>query len=159
MAKKPKAADNRRPTATRKLPSRRGKAAVAAEPASCSVDIEDLASRVPGPGPAAAADPAVLRAQLLRWYDAHKRDLPWRRATGGEEDRAYAVWVSEVMLQQTRVPVVVGYYDRWMARWPSVRSLAAATQEVRRTRMLSICGNQSLIPNLLTVFVNACCRR
>jgi A/G-specific adenine glycosylase len=86
---------------------------------------------VPGPGPAAEA--------LLRWYDAHRRDLPWRRASGGEEDRAYAVWVSEVMLQQTPVPVVVGYYDRWMARWPTVRSLAAATQEVRNGSAETAC--------------------
>nr|CAB3463354.1 unnamed protein product [Digitaria exilis] len=97
-------------------------AAASSSSPSC-VDIEDLAPAVP------AAAPAALRAQLLRWYDAHRRDLPWRRASGSEEERAYAVWVSEVMLQQTRVPVVVGYYDRWMARWPTVRSLAAATQE------------------------------
>ncbi|KAL6641731.1 hypothetical protein ACP70R_019912 [Stipagrostis hirtigluma subsp. patula] len=114
MAKNPKAAENRR----RRRPIRKPPAA---EAKASSADIEDLA---PGPG----AVPAV-RAQLLRWYDAHRRDLPWRRASGGEEERAYAVWVSEVMLQQTRVPVVVGYYDRWMARWPTVRSLAAATQE------------------------------
>ncbi|TVU43590.1 hypothetical protein EJB05_10071, partial [Eragrostis curvula] len=125
MAKKPNAAENRRPTATRKPQARRGRAATAAEPASSSADIEDMAPTVPRP----AAAPAALRAQLLRWYDAHRRDLPWRRASGGDEDRAYAVWVSEVMLQQTRVPVVVGYYDRWMARWPTVRSLAGATQE------------------------------
>lgn len=127
MAKNP----NRRgrPPTTRSQP-RRAKAAPAA--AFSSVDIEDLAPSVTV-AVAAAAAPAALRAQLLRWYDAHRRDLPWRRASGGEEERAYAVWVSEVMLQQTRVPVVVGYYDRWMARWPTVRSLAAATQEVSST--------------------------
>ncbi|CAN6344711.1 unnamed protein product [Urochloa humidicola] len=127
MAKNPKAADNRRgrPPTQRPQP-RRAKAAPAV---SSSADIEDLAPSVPAAAAAAAAAPAALRAQLLRWYDAHRRDLPWRRASGGDEERAYAVWVSEVMLQQTRVPVVVGYYERWMARWPSVRSLAAATQE------------------------------
>ncbi|GJN39795.1 hypothetical protein PR202_gb28937 [Eleusine coracana subsp. coracana] len=125
MAKNRKTPENRRPIAARKSQARRCKAAATAEPASSTTDIEDLAPAVPGP----AAAPAALRAQLLRWYDAHRRDLPWRRASGGEEDRAYAVWVSEVMLQQTRVPVVVGYYDRWMTRWPTVRSLAAATQE------------------------------
>ncbi|KAJ1265230.1 hypothetical protein BS78_08G063200 [Paspalum vaginatum] len=109
-------------------PSRRPRRANAEPAAPCSADIEDLAPAVPG-AVAAAAAPAALRSQLLRWYDAHQRDLPWRRASGGEEERAYAVWVSEVMLQQTRVPVVVGYYERWMARWPTVRSLAAATQE------------------------------
>ncbi|RLN00901.1 A/G-specific adenine DNA glycosylase-like [Panicum miliaceum] len=126
MAKNPKAADSRRGRPpTRRPQPRRAKAA----PAASSADIEDLAPAVPGAVAAAAAAPAVLRTQLLRWYDAHRRDLPWRRASGGEEERAYAVWVSEVMLQQTRVPVVVGYYERWMARWPTVRSLAAATQE------------------------------
>ncbi|CAN6349226.1 unnamed protein product [Urochloa humidicola] len=129
MAKNPKAADNRRGRPpTRRPQPRRGKAAPAA---SSSADIEDLAPSLPGPGAAATATavPVALRAQLLRWYDAHRRDLPWRRASGGDEERAYAVWVSEVMLQQTRVPVVVGYYERWMERWPTVRSLAAATQE------------------------------
>ena len=122
MAKNPKAADSRRGRSpTRRPQPRRAKAAPAA---SSAPDIEDLAPAVP------AAAPAALRAQLLRWYDVHRRDLPWRCASGSEEERAYAVWVSEVMLQQTRVPVVVGYYERWMARWPTVRSLAAATQEV-----------------------------
>ena len=48
------------------------------------------------------------------------------------EKRAYAVFVSEVMLQQTRVSTVVPYYTRWMGRWPTVRHLARATEEVRR---------------------------
>ncbi|KAB8116960.1 hypothetical protein EE612_058444, partial [Oryza sativa] len=127
MAKNPKAAKNRRPT------TRRPRAAAS------SADIEDLA---PPSGCRAAVGPttaaAAVRAELLRWYDANRRDLPWRRAAEpaagsgsgrGEEQRAYAVWVSEVMLQQTRVPVVIDYYSRWMARWPTVDSLAAATQE------------------------------
>ncbi|XP_015618796.1 adenine DNA glycosylase [Oryza sativa Japonica Group] len=134
MAKNPKAAKNRRPT------TRRPRAAAAAATASASADIEDLA---PPSGCRAAVGlttaAAAVRAELLRWYDANRRDLPWRRAAEpagsgsgsgrGEEKRAYAVWVSEVMLQQTRVPVVVDYYSRWMARWPTVDSLAAATQE------------------------------
>ncbi|KAF8768552.1 hypothetical protein HU200_007507 [Digitaria exilis] len=126
MAKNPTAATTRRGRrpAMKATPQPRHPTPAAASSSSPScVDIEDLAPAVP------AAAPAALRAQLLRWYDAHRRDLPWRRASGSEEERAYAVWVSEVMLQQTRVPVVVGYYDRWMARWPTVRSLAAATQE------------------------------
>lgn len=48
--------------------------------------------------------------------------------TGGE--RAYAVWVSEIMLQQTRVATVISYYQRWMSTWPTVYALAQATQEV-----------------------------
>uniref|UniRef100_A0A0E0HXZ4 HhH-GPD domain-containing protein n=1 Tax=Oryza nivara TaxID=4536 RepID=A0A0E0HXZ4_ORYNI len=122
MAKNPKAAKNRRPT------TRRPRAAAATVTATAAADIEDLASpsgcrAAVGPTTAAAA----VRAELLRWYDANRRDLPWRRAADpaagsgsgrGEEQRAYAVWVSEVMLQQTRVPVVVDYYSRWMARCP-----------------------------------------
>lgn len=75
-----------------------------------------------------------IRASLLRWYDENHRVLPWRTASSdhqknNEEERAYAVWVSEVMLQQTRVPTVVAYYSRWMARWPTLHHLAAASQE------------------------------
>ncbi|KAF3321759.1 A/G-specific adenine DNA glycosylase [Carex littledalei] len=78
-----------------------------------------------------------VRAHLLRWYDHNQRELPWRRKHGGawdddgdaKEKRAYEVWVSEVMLQQTRVSSVVAYYNRWMERWPTVHSLANASQE------------------------------
>lgn len=58
---------------------------------------------------------------LLSWYDANKRDLPWRSARD-----PYAVWVSEVMLQQTQVATVLPYYERWMARFPTLESLANA---------------------------------
>ena len=61
-------------------------------------------------------------AQLLTWYGANKRDLPWRRL--GHDP--YAVWVSEIMLQQTTVAAVIPFYERWMARFPTVQSLAAA---------------------------------
>lgn len=63
------------------------------------------------------AEVTVLRKNLLSWYDLEKRDLPWRRQAEGEMDldrRAYAVWVSEVMLQQTQVATVINYYTRWM---------------------------------------------
>ena len=60
-------------------------------------------------------------ARLLAWYRASHRDLPWRR-TGD----IYAVWVSEVMLQQTRVETAIPYYQRFLARFPTVESLAAA---------------------------------
>jgi A/G-specific adenine glycosylase len=59
--------------------------------------------------------------RLLAWYRASHRDLPWRR-TGD----IYAVWVSEVMLQQTRVETVIPYYERFLARFPTAASLAAA---------------------------------
>ncbi len=63
-----------------------------------------------------------LSARLLAWYDAHKRALPWR---GGTPD-PYAVWLSEVMLQQTTVAAVTAYYRRFLARWPTIAALAAA---------------------------------
>ena len=62
-----------------------------------------------------------LRRALLAHYDAARRDLPWR----GEED-PYRIWVSEVMLQQTRVETVIPYYRRWVERFPDVGALAAA---------------------------------
>jgi A/G-specific adenine glycosylase len=64
-----------------------------------------------------------LVTRLLAWYDRNRRDLPWR----GVRD-PYAVWVSEVMLQQTQVSTVLGYYAAWMRRFPSVRALAAARE-------------------------------
>jgi len=63
----------------------------------------------------------MVAAELLAWYDRHRRDLPWRR------DRdPYRVWLSEVMLQQTRVDVVIPYYERFLERYPSVEALAGA---------------------------------
>jgi A/G-specific adenine glycosylase len=69
------------------------------------------------------AEPAVawIRDALGRWYDAHRRDLPWRRTAD-----PYAIWVSEVMLQQTQVATVEPYYERWLERFPTVADLAAA---------------------------------
>ena len=60
---------------------------------------------------------------LLRWYDENKRDLPWRRSRD-----VYAVLVSEMMLQQTRVDTVIDYYNRFMARFPAAAALAAASE-------------------------------
>lgn len=80
------------------------------------------APRVPAPKAAA------LRRDLLRWYAHEARDLPWRRTRD-----PYAVWVSEVMLQQTRVDVATPYYLRWMERFPTVQALAQAeTEDVLR---------------------------
>jgi A/G-specific adenine glycosylase len=62
--------------------------------------------------------------RILGWYHQHARALPWR----GHVD-AYAVWVSEIMLQQTRVDTVIPYFERWMQRFPTISSLAAATQQ------------------------------
>lgn len=62
-----------------------------------------------------------LRRALLRWYARERRDLPWRRTTD-----PYAILVSEVMLQQTQAARVVGRYEAWLERWPTVEALAAA---------------------------------
>jgi A/G-specific adenine glycosylase len=69
-----------------------------------------------------------LRTALLAWYDAHRRDLPWRTAPGERPD-PYRIWLSEVMLQQTRVETVRGYYARWLERFPTLEALAAAPQD------------------------------
>lgn len=65
-----------------------------------------------------------LAARLLAWYEANGRTLPWR----GHPD-AYAVWVSEIMCQQTRVETVIPYFERWMDRFPTVRHLAQASEQ------------------------------
>jgi len=67
-------------------------------------------------------------ADLLRWYDRHRRVLPWR-ARMGERTDPYRVWLSEIMLQQTSVKAVAPYYARFLARFPSVLELAAAPLE------------------------------
>ncbi|RXM29076.1 A/G-specific adenine DNA glycosylase [Acipenser ruthenus] len=77
-------------------------------------------------------DISSFRKQLLWWYDECKRELPWRTLAATESDvnkRLYAVWVSEIMLQQTQVVTVIDYYNKWMKRWPTVQDLAAATLE------------------------------
>jgi A/G-specific adenine glycosylase len=66
---------------------------------------------------------AMLRAALLAWYDAHRRDLPWRQTRD-----PYAIWVSEIMLQQTRVAAVLGRYEAFLERFPTVGELARASE-------------------------------
>src|SRR5690606_15418045 len=73
--------------------------------------------------PAMNVDLDRLREDLLRFYDRHRRDLPWR----GEED-PYRILVSEVMLQQTRVETVKEYYGPWLERFPDLEALAAADE-------------------------------
>jgi A/G-specific adenine glycosylase len=63
--------------------------------------------------------------RLLAWYDINRRDLPWR-AKPGEAIDPYRVWLSEIMLQQTTVQAVAGYYRKFIARWPTVGALAKA---------------------------------
>ncbi len=62
-----------------------------------------------------------MRQDLLQWFDRHRRDLPWRRTRD-----PYAIWLSEVMLQQTRVETALPYYERFLARFPTVEELAWA---------------------------------
>ncbi len=63
-------------------------------------------------------------SRLLRWYEQHRRNLPWRNYLD-----SYAIWVSEIMLQQTRVETVIPYFERWMERFPTIQSLAAASEQ------------------------------
>lgn len=69
--------------------------------------------------------PVPTARSLLAWYDRHRRRLPWR-ALPGETPDPYAVWLSEIMLQQTTVAAVKGYYEAFLTRWPTVADLAAA---------------------------------
>lgn len=70
-------------------------------------------------------DPDRFARDLLAWYDTHKRDLPWRHRPGD----AYSVWISEIMLQQTTVAAVIGYYERWFTRFPDIQTLAEASTD------------------------------
>jgi A/G-specific adenine glycosylase len=76
--------------------------------------------------PSSGSDPAPRSVGLLAWYDRHRRDLPWRAPPGVTPD-PYRVWLSEIMLQQTTVVTVAPYFDRFVARWPHVSALAAAS--------------------------------
>jgi A/G-specific adenine glycosylase len=62
-----------------------------------------------------------IDTKILRWFAANARDLPWRHTLN-----PYAIWISEIMLQQTQVKTVIPYWERWMREFPDVRSLAAA---------------------------------
>jgi A/G-specific adenine glycosylase len=64
-----------------------------------------------------------FRRSLLSWFELHRRDLPWRRTRD-----PYAIWISEIMLQQTRVAAVIPYYERFMSRFPSFTVLAEASE-------------------------------
>ena len=67
-----------------------------------------------------------LASKLLAWYHANKRTLPWR---GPAQRSAYAVWVSEIMLQQTRVETVIPYFEKWMQLFPDIQALASASEQ------------------------------
>jgi A/G-specific adenine glycosylase len=89
-----------------------------------------------------------FRRSLLRWYDQHRRDLPWRKTR-----EPYRIWLSEIMLQQTRVAAVLDHYRIFLERFPHVRALAASSEDsvlaawsglgyYRRARMLHRCATE-----------------
>ncbi|MGA9355778.1 MAG: A/G-specific adenine glycosylase, partial [Terriglobales bacterium] len=100
------------------------------------------------PDPCAGGKVEGFRRALLIWYDRHRRDLPWRRTRD-----AYAIWLSEIMLQQTRVAAVLEHYRIFLERFPNVEALAAALEDevlalwsglgyYRRARMLHKCARE-----------------
>jgi A/G-specific adenine glycosylase len=116
-------------------------AAVASVTASQSVKTR-LAASSPG------TDLSVFRRALLAWYDENRRDLPWRKTRD-----PYRIWLSEIMLQQTRVAAVLQHYRLFLKRFPNVRTLAAAPESAvlavwsglgyyRRARMLRHCAQE-----------------
>ena len=85
-----------------------------------------------------------FRKKLLAWYDENKRDLPWRRSKN-----PYHIWVSEIMLQQTRVDTVIPYYERFLESFPTVESLANAPEE-RLLKAWEGLGYYSRVRNMQT---------
>jgi A/G-specific adenine glycosylase len=96
--------------------------------------------------PAFSTNLPAFRRALLRWYELHRRDLPWRHTSD-----PYRIWLSEVMLQQTRVAAVLEHYRVFLERFPDVQTLAAASEDqvlaawsglgyYRRARMLHQCA-------------------
>lgn len=86
----------------------------------------------------------LFRQKLLTWYDENKRDLPWRRSRN-----PYHIWVSEIMLQQTRVDTVIPYYERFLEWFPTVESLATAPEE-RLLKAWEGLGYYSRVRNMQT---------
>lgn len=87
-------------------------------------------------------DLAQLRRRLLKWFEMHRRALPWRTSRD-----AYRVWIAEIMLQQTRIAVVIPYYERFLREFPTVNALADAPIE-RVLRLWSGLGYYSRARNL-----------
>jgi A/G-specific adenine glycosylase len=104
------------------------------------VDIEDLGMHVSRPHSSSyhsTTDVAKLQTNLLTWFEEvrEKRGMPWRKRYDPElsmeekGQRAYEIWVSEVMLQQTQVNTVIAYWQRWIEKWPTIGDLAGADIE------------------------------
>ncbi len=116
--------------------------------APSSIAVETRLAASPVPIPLIDKDLAAFRRALLRWYDQHRRKLPWR-----ETRDPYRIWLSEIMLQQTRVAAVREHYRIFLERFPNVQALAAASEEAvlaawsglgyyRRARMLHQAAQQ-----------------
>ena len=78
---------------------------------------------------------AKLIPALLNWFPANARDLPWRRTRD-----PYAIWVSEIMLQQTQVKTVIPYWERWMRELPTIEAVAKTSPD-----KIHNCGKDSVI--------------
>jgi A/G-specific adenine glycosylase len=100
------------------------------------------------PASPVSMDQDVFRSALLGWYDQHRRDLPWRKARD-----PYRIWLSEIMLQQTRVAAVLEHYRIFLERFPNLEALASASEDAvlaawsglgyyRRARMLHQCAKE-----------------
>src|SRR5258708_6563415 len=114
----------------------------------------DATSSTDNVGTRRAASPPALkkltafRQALLRWYDHNRRDLPWRKTRD-----PYRIWISEIMLQQTRVAAVLEHYRLFLERFPNIKTLAAADESAvlaawsglgyyRRARMMRQCAQE-----------------
>ncbi len=115
--------------------------------------VAAAAAPTSSPLPTTGKELIALRRALLRWYDQHRRDLPWR-----ETRDPYRVWLSEIMLQQTRVAAVLEYYRLFLERFPNIEALAAAPEDdvltawsglgyYRRARMLHQCAKEIVEKN------------
>lgn len=82
-----------------------------------------MAHVLPRPHAFSSSEPTAFRQRLLAWYDAHARDLPWRASRD-----PYRVWLSEIMLQQTRVAAVLEHYHEFLHRFPTVKKLSVARE-------------------------------
>ncbi len=109
---------------------------------------KSMAVKSQNASPITAGNIKEFRRALLAWYDAYRRDLPWRRTRD-----PYAIWLSEIMLQQTRVNAVLDHYKMFLERFPDIAALAAASLDdvlavwsglgyYRRARMLHQCGRE-----------------
>src|SRR5258708_704010 len=112
----------------RRSPSRLALGTVPLSDSLCFRLMSSIRTNAPtvSPAPLERFAPRPDAAALLAWYDRHRRDLPWR-ARPGETADPYRVWLSEIMLQQTTVVTVAPYFVRFVARWPDIRALAAAS--------------------------------